>query len=71
MRPWIHAIVLGGAALIRLGSAPAAQLVGDFALDPKTYTSPSGEYTLFVDPSRPEGGGEASYSFNKGGAELC
>src|SRR5436190_24400555 len=56
-------------ALLAL-AAPAAAQRGDYALDPQTYRSPSGEYELFVDPSQRTGAGEASYRFTKKGAEL-
>lgn len=36
-------------------------------LNPKTYRSRSGEYTLFVDPSNPKGHGKAAYAFRHKG----
>lgn len=61
-------LVLGTALL--LASAPEAQLYGDYALDPKTYSSPSGEVQLFVDPSQASGAGPATYRCTRAQVEL-
>lgn len=42
----------------------------DETLDPKTYTSPSGEYSVYVEPSSPEGDGAAKYVVKRGGQEV-
>ena len=39
-------------------------------LDPKSYKSPSGRYTLLVDPSNSYGAGSANYSFYNGDDEI-
>ncbi len=52
------------------GSSGGGGLMMPFWLDPQTYASPSGEYALFVDPSRPDGGGEGRYRFTRDGQEL-
>ena len=52
---------LGIVAVLGLASGAQAQLYGDFKLDPKTYASPSGEVTLFVDPSQPSTPGARSW----------
>ncbi len=39
-------------------------------LDPKTYVSPSGRYTLLVDPSNMHGRGLATYRLSKNGHEV-
>ena len=39
-------------------------------LDPKTYISPSGRYTLLVDPSHMHGRGPATYRLSKDGREV-
>src|SRR5688572_31136547 len=51
-------------------AASASGQDGPGVLDPKTYRSPSGEYELFVDPSRPSGAGAASYRFSGNAVEL-
>lgn len=40
-------------------------------LQPTTYRSPSGEWELFVDPSAPDGAGEAAYTLSSGGELRC
>jgi sugar lactone lactonase YvrE len=39
-------------------------------LDPKTYVSPSGRFTLLVDPSAMEGRGRATYRLSQDGREV-
>jgi hypothetical protein len=39
-------------------------------LDPKTYVSPSGRYTLLVDPTEMHGRGRASYRLSRDGREV-
>ncbi len=39
-------------------------------LDPKTYISPSGRFTLLVDPSHKHGRGPATYRLSKDGREV-
>ncbi len=39
-------------------------------LDPKTYLSPSGGCTLYIDPSEPQGSGGATYRVKKGSQLL-
>src|SRR5687768_2809056 len=36
-------------------------------LDPQTYTSPSGEYALYIDPDDPHGRGSATYRLSRKG----
>ncbi|MFO0830597.1 MAG: hypothetical protein U0637_02015 [Phycisphaerales bacterium] len=58
---YVHAFVLlcaGGSAL------------ADAQLDPKTYTSPGGHYTLRVNPSNPNGAGSGSYVFSHDGRQA-
>lgn len=72
---WLGAIVIFG---VRYGSyLPALwqkEHVGVFddryALDSKTYSSPSGRATLFVDPGQRSGSGPASYRCVREGQEL-
>jgi hypothetical protein len=45
-----------------------SQLAPD--LDPREYTSPSGEYVLRIDPSARNGLGRGSYSLRKGGTQV-
>src|SRR5262245_44951687 len=66
----LHSIVSAGGTSVLLVCASAAQLSGRFVLDPKTYCSPSGEYALLVDPTRPDGGGAGRYRFTHQGTEL-
>lgn len=52
-------------------SAPsAATEPGMLVAQPTTYTSPSGVYSLFVDPSERMGGSSAMYRFSKDGEEA-
>lgn len=55
-----------------LGASARAQIAGGpgSILDPKTHASPSGEVTLFVDPSERTGAGAASYRCLREGVEL-
>lgn len=53
-----------------LSVALAAQWGGETKLDPREVRSPSGEVTLFVDPSRPNGAGAATYRCRRGTTEL-
>ncbi len=46
-----------------LGFLPEAR--ADDVLNPKTYHSPSGDFTLFVDPSAPNGSGSAVYRLTR------
>lgn len=46
------------------------QAVADDVLNPKTYTSPSGQYELFVDPSVMDGSGPANYRLSRDGKEV-
>ena len=39
-------------------------------LNPKTYTSPSGHFKLFVDPSAMDGSGPATYRFSRDGEVI-
>src|SRR6187402_3753734 len=39
-------------------------------LEPREYSSPSGEYVLRVDPSARDGSGPGSYSLRKGSVEV-
>lgn len=57
--------------LIAAAAGPSiAQRIGRDTLDPKTYTSPSGEFKLRVDPSTIYGQGEGSYRMTRGDAEV-
>jgi hypothetical protein len=58
-----------GSALV-LATLLAAQWGGETKLDPREIRSPSGEVTLFVDPSRPSGAGAATYRCRRGAKEL-
>ncbi|MEQ1891978.1 MAG: hypothetical protein ABL998_05500 [Planctomycetota bacterium] len=53
-----------------LSVALAAQWGGETKLDPREVTSPSGAVTLFIDPSRPNGAGAATYRCRRGASEL-
>lgn len=53
-----------------LSVALAAQWDGETKLDPREVTSPSGAVTLFIDPSRPNGAGAATYRCRSGTTEL-
>lgn len=39
-------------------------------LQPRTYTSPDGHFTVAVDPSRRDGGGSGTYTVKKDGAQV-
>src|SRR6185295_5164352 len=65
----VRLVSIGAAALL-IASVARAQAYGDYDLDPKTYASPSGEVTLFVDPSQRSGGGPATYRCERGGKPL-
>jgi hypothetical protein len=54
-------IVLTLVAANALASPLAAQRMPTPALNPVTYKSPSGKYSLTIDPSDPSGGGPATY----------
>jgi len=61
------ALVLALAAAAPLAQPALGQRMGRWTLDPKTYTSSSGEFALQVDPSTIYGQGEGSYVFTRGG----
>lgn len=46
------------------------EVVADDVLNPKRYTSPSGQYELFVDPSVMDGSGPATYRLSRDGEEV-
>lgn len=50
-------------AVIALSLCIVTTANSDPILNPKTYRSPSGRYSLFVDPSKMDGSGPASYRF--------
>ncbi len=49
---------------------PSAAQLGPVILHPTEYSSPSGEYVLFVDPSHRLGAGPGSYRMSRDGVEL-
>ncbi|MGD8452732.1 MAG: hypothetical protein PVJ57_13010 [Phycisphaerae bacterium] len=53
-----------------LASPAPAQRGGAVILDPKTYTSPSGRYALYVDPSTIYGSGAGTYRLTRDGVEV-
>lgn len=64
-------LILLCAYMLQLSARAAADLGMDFdKLNPKTYSSPTGQYSLRVDPSSKYGGGEGDYRMTRGGAEL-
>jgi hypothetical protein len=56
-------------ALLLASSAPVASR-GMPDLSPQTYTSPSGDVTVVVDPSDRSGAGSASYRFSRNGEAV-
>ncbi|MFI4882779.1 MAG: hypothetical protein ACIAQU_09365 [Phycisphaerales bacterium JB064] len=57
-------------ALVLLAVLLATRAHAQHILDPQTYTSPSGQYELFVDPSDREGVGPATLTMSKDGQQL-
>ncbi len=55
--------------LVHQGSTFARQAPPE-VLDPKTYTSPSGQFKLVVDPSDMNGAGSATYRLKRDGREV-
>lgn len=68
-RGWM-VVLLSGLVLAPTGGPAAADEGPPAILNPKTYTSPSGKYAIFVDPSDLYGRGRASYKLTREGREV-
>jgi hypothetical protein len=67
----IGALIASVVLTVLVVATPAVASEGPPAvLNVKTYTSPSGEFSLEVDPSTMHGQGEASYRLSRGGKEV-
>lgn len=69
-RPHAAAVVIGIALLSAAALDTQADIGGQCTLNPKTYTSSSGEYELHVDPSTICGQGEGTYALRHKGVEI-
>ena len=62
--------VVGAFLLLSAGAHQSAAHCPPPVLNPRTYTSPSGEYVLSVDPSTMYGQGEGQYRLTRAGSEV-
>ena len=63
-------LVVSGLVLCAINGRASAQHAPPPTLNPKTYTSPSGKYSLFVNPSELYGRGKAAYRLTLEGKEI-
>lgn len=63
----LYLLLFAAVWLFIISPAVAFSQIEPFPLHPKSYKSESGEYILFVDPTSPDGAGEANVRFSRKG----